>query len=104
MWGKGGTVQGFWKQKDPASALYCLVGGECSISYKPNLFQILCYASDTKHHYFPQGAQMSQTKPLRKPNVQNKTIYTRLAPATCPPSYPSGAWDAQRVWVRNERG
>lgn len=56
-------------------------------------------ASDKKHRYFPQGAHTSQTKPLRKPNVQNKTIYTRLAPAPCPPSYPAGARDSQRVRV-----
>lgn len=43
---------------------------------------MLCY--DTKHRYFSQDAQTSQTKPLRKPNVQNKIMYTRLAPALRP--------------------
>lgn len=101
MWDRGVMVQGSRRQKDPGlgrggqpaptSAPYYLVGRDCSISYKPNLFQSLCYASDTKHRYFPQGVQTSQTKPLCKPNVQNKTIYTRLAPAPCPPNYPSEA-------------
>lgn len=50
----------------------------------PHLLLFLCYASDTKHRYCSQGAQTSQTKPLRKPNVQNKIMYTRLAPALCP--------------------
>lgn len=39
---------------------------------------------DTKHRYFSQDARTSQTKPLRKPNVQNKIMYTRLAPGLRP--------------------
>lgn len=66
----------------------------CSISSGPHLFLFLCYASDTKHRHCSQDAQTSQTKPPRKPNVQNKIMYTRLAPASRLPSQRFWAWDS----------
>lgn len=67
----------------PARSLGCLVGGVQHLLRSTSTpVSMLCY--DTKHRYFSQDAQTSQTKPLRKPNVQNKIMYTRLAPALHP--------------------